>query len=114
MSYNLAWLVAVVATAALACLAYLALRRVKLLAYFVISAGSFWAIWPWEFEDGFYAPLFVVFFYQTFLEVEQDPAGATAFGLLGTLCIGLVFLAILLLRRAANSKKKSAQFRTLD
>jgi len=107
MSYNLAWLVAIVATGVLACLAYLALKRVKLLAYFVISVGSFWALWPWEFEDGFFAPLFVVFFFQSFLEVDQDPAGATAFGLLGTLCIGLVFLAILLLRRAASSKNKS-------
>lgn len=107
MSYNLAWLVAIVATGVLACLAHLALKRVKLLAYFVISVGSFWALWPWEFEDGFFAPLFVVFFYQSFLEVDQDPAGATAFGLLGTLCIGLVFLAILLLRRAASSKNKS-------
>ena len=107
MSYNLAWLVAVVATGVLAWLVYLALRKVKLLAYFMISVGSFWALWPWEFEDGFFAPLFVVFFYKTFLEVDQDPAGATAFGLLGTLCIGLVFLAILLLRKAASSKKKS-------
>ncbi|MXZ56379.1 MAG: hypothetical protein F4077_10030 [Gammaproteobacteria bacterium] len=107
MSYNLAWLVAVVATGVLAWLVYLVLRKVKLLAYFMISVGSFWALWPWEFEDGFFAPLFVVFFYQTFLEVDQDPAGATAFGLLGTLCIGLVFLAILLLRKAASSKKKS-------
>ena len=107
MSYNLAWLVAVLATGFLACLAYLAMKRVKLLAYFVISVGSFWALWPWEFDEGFFAPLFAVFFYQTFLEADQDPAGATAFGALGTLCIGLVFLAILLLRKAANSKKKS-------
>lgn len=106
MSYNIAWLVAVVATGVLAGLVYLALKRVKLLAYFVISVGSFWALWPWEFEEGLFAPLFTVFFYQTFLEGEQDPAGATAFGALGTLCIGLVFVAILLLRRIARSKKK--------
>lgn len=107
MSYNLAWLVAVVATGVLAFLAYLALKRVKLLAYFVISVGSFWALWPWEFEDGFFAPLFAVFFYQTFLEADLDPAGVTAFGVLGTFCIGLVFLAILLLRRAARTRKRS-------
>lgn len=107
MSYNLAWIVAIVAASVLAVLAYLALKRVKLLAYFVISVGGFWALWPWEFEDGFYAPLFAVFFYQTFLEANVDPAAVTAFGVLGTFCIGLVFLAILLLRRAARSKKKS-------
>ena len=107
MSYNLAWLVAVVATGVLALLVYLALKRVKLLAYFMISVGSFWALWPWEFEDGFFAPLFAVFFYQTFLEADLDPAGVTAFGVLGTLCIGLVFLAILLLRRAARTRKRS-------
>ena len=107
MSYNLAWTVAVVATGVLAVMAYLALKRVKLFAYFVIAIGSFWALWPWEFEEGFFAPLFVVFFYQTFLEADLDPAGVTAFGVLGTFCIGLVFLAILLLQRATRTKKKS-------
>ena len=108
MSYNLAWMVAVVATGILAALTYLALKRFKLLAYFVIAVAGFWALWPWEFEDGFFAPLFIVFFYQTFLEADLDPAGVTAFGALGTLCIGLVFLAIVFLRRAARSQKKSA------
>lgn len=106
MSYNIAWMIAVVATGALAVLAYLALKRIKLLAYFVIVVGSFWALWPWEFEEGYFAPLFVVLFYQAFLEADLDPAGATAFGVLGTICIGLVFLAILLLQRAARTKKK--------
>lgn len=106
MSYNLAWLIAVLSTGSLAVLAYLALKRIKMLSYFVITVGGFWALWPWEFEEGYFAPLFVVFFYQTFLESDVDPAGATAFGVLGTICIGLVFLAILLLQRAARTKKR--------
>lgn len=107
MSYNVAWLVAVIATGVLAILVYFALKRVKLLAYFVISLGGFWALWPWEFEEGYFAPLFIVFFYQTFLETELDPAGPTAFGVLGTFCVSLIFLAIWLLQRTARTKKKS-------
>ena len=106
MSYNIAWLIAVLATALLAVLTYLALKRFKMLAYFLVTVGGFWALWPWEFEEGYFAPLFVVFLYQTFLEADVDPAGATAFGVLGTICIGLVCLAILLLQRAARTKKK--------
>ena len=100
MSYLIAWIVAILATAGLAVLVYLPLRKKKLLALLLIAIGCFWALFPTSFEGGFVAPLFTVFVFTMFFEREASPETAIAVASIGTIGLLMVYCAVHLLHRA--------------
>lgn len=107
MGYVIGWFVVVVATIGLASLVFIALRKFKMIASLIVAIGAFWALCPWEFEAGYYAPIFIVLLFQWLFEPETDVATVAAVGFLGTVGICTLFAAIALLSKIWKTRHRA-------
>ena len=105
MSYAIGWGVAIAATGGLAFLVYVVLKRHKLIAAWIISLGCFWALFPWQFQEGNFAPIFVVFFFRLYLERDADASLVGAIGFLGTVGICTLFAVLAVFQKVLKVRK---------
>ena len=68
--------------------------------------GFFWLLVPWQYEDGLFAPLYVVFGFQVFLERDANPAAVLTFGVLGTALITSIWLIVVAVHWYLRTKGK--------
>ena len=106
MAYIVAWCVAVVAGILLITLCAYPLRRFRSLKWFVVVMLTFWLLVPWKFEDGFYAPLYIVLGFQTFLERDANPSSVLTFAILGSALITSIWLVLVAVNMYLKSKTK--------
>ena len=106
MGYLIAWFVAITAGGLLIAACYYPFRRFRIFRWFVVALGFFWLLVPWQFEDGLFAPLYVVFGFQVFLEGDANPVAVLTFAVFGTALITSMWLIVVAVDMYFKSKAK--------
>ena len=94
MEYFFTWLMYYLAAITLLGLCVYPLRRHRVLVTFVAGMGILLCLVPWEYDDSFSAPLFIVMLFQLFLEQDNDIADVMTMFVFGT-CGVILICAVL-------------------
>lgn len=96
MDYIVGWIVVAFCGLALMALIVWPIRKHKILSAYVILMGSYWMFFPWKFDDAHFAPLYIVFLFQTFIEEGIDYSEVVAAAVIGTTLITVIMLMVYL------------------